>query len=169
MGCMGEYGLTEYYNNCFNKGVKYQDWIIDQLRKTNPCLIIIPYNSINYQYSNGESATGIEIKFDEQIQKYGNLYIETHEKTNQNISEYHESGIFRKDNTYLWLIGDYNEAFLFGKNHLQQIFKATNMWKKLGVVKRETPTSKGFTLPKENAKNGICIKHFIFKNEKMEW
>ncbi len=85
--------MTEYYKGKFEEGLKYQDFIADQLRKADPCIIVCAYSSRDYQNEHGESASGIEIKYDMKLKETGNLYIETAEKSHPDIPDYTPSGI----------------------------------------------------------------------------
>lgn len=154
--------MTKYYDEKLKDGLEYQDFIADQLRKADPCIIIGAYSSRKYQLEHGESMSGIEIKYDMKMKSTGNLYIETAEKSNALISDYTPSGIMRDDNTWLYLIGDYEEAFLFSKKQLKMIYADEKNYHKRGIVKRQTDTSIGFTYPVKDALGGMCLRHFKF-------
>ena len=98
---------TTYYNKQLEKALEFQDFVADKLY--NIGISLNCYSSRKYQYEKGESRSGIEIKFDDQRKKTGNLYIEYAEKSNPNNKNYVPSGIERKDNTWLYVIGDYDE------------------------------------------------------------
>lgn len=155
--------MTEYYMEKLQQGLEYQDFIADYLRKSDPCIILGAYSSRKYQNERGESASGIEIKYDMQMHKTGNVYIEVAEKSNPSILDYMPSGIMRNDNTWLYLIGDYEQALLFSKNQLKMLYANRERWKDRNIRQRQTQTSIGFTYPIEKALNGMCLKHFVFK------
>lgn len=159
--------MTDYYKDQLEEAMLYQDFVIDQLRKADPCIIIPVYSSRRSQYEKGESACGIEIKHDKKYENGSpNLYIEIAEKTDSTISEYSPSGIFRNDNTWLYLIGSYESAFLFSKHQLQAIYASQENWKRRGIFAVETPTSKGFCYPVQSAmRNGTILKQFNFKGK----
>ena len=154
--------MTEYYKDRLEKGLEYQDFVAEQLRKATPCIIIGAYSSRKYQNKYGESASGIEIKYDSKFGETGNLYIEVAEKSRADLPEYTPSGIMRADNTWLYLIGDYSRAFLFGKRQLQSVFADESLWRKRGIRRRQTDTSIGFTYPVESAMRGMCLRVFEF-------
>lgn len=156
--------MTEYYKGKLEAGLEYQDFIAEQLRKGSPCIIVGPYSSKKYQNEFGESMSGIEIKYDMMMKKTGNLYFEVAEKSNADLPEYTASGIMRDDNTWLYLIGDYERAFLFSKKQLQRIYLQDKYHAVRGIQKRQTPTSIGFTFPIDNARKSLCLKEFIFMN-----
>lgn len=103
----------------------------------------------------GETAEGLEIKFDGRLKDTGNLYIETAEKTKATNTNYYPSGIFRDDNTRAIWIGDYKEAFVISKKALQDVY-AANAHKKVQIT-----TSQGFLLTKDEAKE-IAKYYFQF-------
>ena len=115
--------MTEYYKEKFEAGCEYQDFVSDILR-IKLGLFVGPYSSRKYQYEKGESQAGIEIKHDMQIQKYKNIFIETAEKTDANNSNWIPSGIYRSDNGWLYVIGDYHELFIFSKFQLRKIVES---------------------------------------------
>ena len=155
--------MTDEYRAKLEAGLEYQDFIADQLRKADPCIIIGAYSSQRWQFEHGESASGIEIKHDKQLWHTRNLYIEVAEKTRPDKPEFSPSGIMRDDNTWLYLIGDYNEAFLFSKHQLKSIYADRANYELRGIKERQTLTSIGFTYPVRNAVLGMCLRHFIFK------
>lgn len=153
--------MTDLYAENMKKGLEYQDFIVHRLMREG--LFIGIYTSRKYQFEYGESASGIEIKFDGKLQETGNLYFETAEKANASNLEYVSSGIMRQDNTWAYLIGDYHEAFLFSKKQLCNLLTISKeKQKSLCMRFREIATSRGFTLPKEKAMEWLCLKHFIF-------
>lgn len=148
-----KFRMTENYKEMLQKGLEYQDFITDVLIKEIG-ISLSSYNSQKYQFTRGENKQGFEIKFDDKYKTTNNLYIETEEKTNELNQNFVSSGIFRNDNTWLWVIGNYNEVFIFSKKHLKLMF-VTNKFK---IV--ETKTSKGFLVGKKDADN-YCIKKII--------
>ena len=138
---MKEY--DDYYKRMINNGQKYQDFITDQFLKIG--IPILFYSSKKYQYEQGESANGFEIKFDDKFKQTGNIYIELFEKRNPDNIEYIKSGINRDDNTIFYVIGDYDTIFLFSKTMLK------NIEKDYKIIENNTKTSKGYLLPNRDA------------------
>lgn len=134
---------NEYYAAKLKEGEHYQDFVVEELYKAG--LPIISYSSKKYQCEIGENKAGIEIKNDQKFRQTGNFYIEVAEKSNPDKKEYSPSGIYRDDNTWLYIIGDYQSIYIFSKKQLQFLFQQH--------TKREvvTPTSKGFLLPIKDA------------------
>lgn len=158
--------MTDYYKDRLEKGLEYQDFVCDRLRQMNPARIILPYCSRKYQHEYGESGGGYEIKLDTRIRETGNIYIEVAEKSDPDNPEFVRSGIWRDDNTVYWLIGDYEEAFLFSKRQLQMICSSgrEDYRQKNGIRRRETPTSIAYTFPLEFVrKGGYCLETFDFR------
>jgi hypothetical protein len=129
---------NKYYQKKLEEGLEYQDFCTDKLFELG--INVNVYSSKKYQFSKGESKTGIEFKLDNQFKRTGNLYIEYSEKANPNNENYICSGIERKDNTWLHIQGNYEVIYIFAKNWLQGI-------KKTKVRHVTTPTSKGYLLP----------------------
>ena len=138
--------MTSYYQSQFKDGIEYQDFIFDTLYGLG--LPLISYSSKKYQCEKGENKAGIEIKYDKKFRITGNLYIETDEKSNENIQNYTRSGIFRDDKTWLYLIGDYKTIYVFAKRHL--VMKAKSLREVI------TPTYIGVLLPLKEAENLAC-------------
>ena len=111
--------------------------------------IHLDFTKKTHQLDIGETLQGIGIKYDRKYKQTGNLYIEVAEKTHPENEEYIRSGIFRKDNTWLYVIGDYQTVFLFSKKRLIKIKDSCP-----SVV---TPTSMGF-LVNDNLAKSECIK-----------
>lgn len=119
--------MTEIYANNLQLGLEYQDFVFDQLRRRDDMPIFLgAYASRKYQNDKGESPSGLEIKYDRRFHETGNLYIEIAEKSDATLHEYTASGIMRDDNSWLYLIGDYDEAFIFPKNLLRAFCVPTN-------------------------------------------
>jgi len=141
--------MTEDYKTKLEIGLHYQDFVIERLYEAG--LPVIGYSSKEYQNLVGENMAGIEIKYDRLFRKTGNLYIETAEKSNPANHEYYPSGIFRKDNTWLYVIGDYQTIHVFSKKQLQQVRDR--------YEQKTTPTSIGYVLPlNEHTLNFMAVK-----------
>lgn len=142
--------MTPYYKEKLRQGEYFQDYVVELLYENG--LPIISYASKEYQCNVGENRAGIEIKNDMNFRKTGNLYIETAEKSNPSNREYVPSGIFREDNTWLYLIGDKDTVYILSKKQLR-ILHALKKYREV-----ETPTSRGFLLPVADAEKHYSIK-----------
>lgn len=134
----------EYYEIHKNKGDQYEDFIADKLSEILG-INITNYKTREYNLKN-ENRQGIEIKYDDNYKTTKNLFIETNEKTNIEWG-FVPSGIYREDNSWLYLIGDFKRAFIFDKGILVKIHQTKRM------IEAETPTSKGFLLTEKIAIN----------------
>lgn len=147
--------MTPYYAEQLEEARKYQDFVKHELYKRG--IPIVFNDSTQYQYGEGENILGIEIKNDKKFRDTGNLYIEVEEKADAINSEYVKSGIFRDDNSWLYLIGDYLTIYIFAVNFLVAMYKTG---KYRDTV---TPTSKGFLIPLGDA-NKYAAKVIDIKN-----
>lgn len=148
------------YKPQLEEAARYQDFITDELLKRG--LVLNQYASREYQRRVGESASGIEIKYDKRMSDTGNVYIEVAEKSNPSMPSYTASGVCRNDNTWLYLIGDYDKALLMSKRQLYVCTKNSEWCARNGVLFRETPTSLGYTFPVECCKRFLCLRLFEF-------
>ena len=114
---------TEYYTQMLEKGLEFQDFACKLFYDNG--LPLVMYNSQKNQLS-GENMAGIEIKFDDKMHETGNLFIEVSEKTNPANPNYVPSGIFRKDNSWLYAIGNYTVIYLFSKKRLRKAYALRN-------------------------------------------
>ena len=105
--------------------------------------------------------SGIEIKYDMKFAETGNLYFEVAERTNP-LFNFSPSGIKRKDNAWLYLIGNYERAFLFSKRQLISIHENMESYGYMGIAEKETATSKGFILPVSKIPKWLILKEFNF-------
>jgi len=129
----------DYYKDQLNEALEFQDFIADTLYQHG--IVIMNYGSKKYQIGKGENKIGCEIKYDKKFRETGNLYIELKEKSNPYNINYIDSGINRKDNTWLYIIGDYKTIFIFGKRMLYFLSQ------KYTAIENKTKTSIGFLLP----------------------
>lgn len=150
--------MNDYYKEKLKQGLYYQDFVIEELYKVG--LPIISYSSKQYQHLVGENKAGLEIKNDSNYKTTGNIYIEVAEKPDASKKEYWASGIYRSDNTWLYLIGDTDRIFIFSKKQLVLIHER----KKYREV--SIPTSKGFLLPVADAEKFYALKIIECNNEK---
>lgn len=149
--------MTIEYKEMLEKGLTYQDFVVEQLY--NIGLPIISYSSKKYQHMIGENKCGFEIKFDDRMKTTGNIYIEIAEKSNASNREYFPSGIYRNDNTWLYIIGNYEVVYLFSKKHLRMIYEDKN---RLDIFRRvQTQTSQGFLVPMKYAEEKLAVKHLV--------
>ena len=136
---------AEYYKSQLGDAKEFQDFVAEKLYHIG--LPLFNYTSKKYQYEHGENKLGVEIKFDKKFESTGNLWIELAEKSRPSNVTYINSGIQRNDNTWLYLIGNYEKIFIFPKSLLFQLAK-TGKYK---IIENTYKTSKGFLLPSNDA------------------
>jgi hypothetical protein len=137
--------MTPYYREKLEQGKEYQDFVSDVLYKIG--LPLFSYNSKKYQVEHGENKLGIEIKFDDRYAETGNIWIEIAEKSNPSNAAYVLSGIYRTDNTWLYVIGNRTKIFVFAKTILKLLHKTGRYAERENNLK----TSKGFLLNNADA------------------
>ena len=134
----------QQYRKLLEEAWEFQDFICAECAKIG--IFIHCFQSKQYQ-NQGEGITGIEIKLDKKMES-GNLYIEFCEKKTATNKDYANSGVFRDDNTWLWIIGDYKKVFFFSHAQLKQVVKETQTGKyPFRQVENRTGTSHGILLP----------------------
>lgn len=130
----------------------YQDFVMEMCA-SHANLIIQVYGSKEFQWNVGESRQGVEIKFDDKMASTGNLWIEVAEKAEPREGAYATSGIYRNDNTWLYIIGNYDTIFVFPKNILQMLHAA----KRYRELENSYKTSVGYLLPSTEAEKYACL------------
>lgn len=89
---------------------------------------------------------GVEIKYDRDMAKTGNVYFETVEKSELANSAYIASRILRDDNIWLYTIGDYSALYLCAKNLLRRIYECERKPSGYRIVENGSRTSVGMLL-----------------------
>jgi len=150
---------TPYYRKKLEEGKWFQDFIQEQLYKFG--LSIVSYSSKEYQHKYGENRAGIEMKYDQKYKEFHNLFIEIAEKSHPDNINFVPSGIYANSNTWLYLIGDEEEFFIFAKNFLIQWHKEDKFKIVFGYPKDDylkiKPTSIGYLIPVKQAKEKYAI------------
>jgi len=136
-----------YYQDKLNEGLEFQDLVTNALYQRG--IVVIGYASRRYQVEEGENMLGAEIKRDGKFRETGNLYIETAEKSNPDNPAYAASGIYRQDNSWLFVIGDEKTIYIFSTKYLRLLEKR--------YQRKQKPTSIGFLMPIEEA-DRYCIR-----------
>ena len=130
---------TDYYNEKLQEGLEFQDIVTKALYSMG--IIVVGYASRCFQAKYGENMLGAEIKRDGRFRDTGNIYIEIKEKAHPGNDEYVDSGIYREDNSWLYIIGDEKKAWIFSIKYLRWLHKS----KPYQAMK--IPTSCGFLMP----------------------
>jgi len=143
MGGVMNCKMTDIYKERLLQGKEYENFVRKVLKeKMN--LSVDVYKNIQDQYNIGESEQGFEIKYDKRYKETNNIYIEVAEKTNKNNLNFIDSGIYRNDNSWILLIGNFDVIYFFGINTLRLLYE-TDRFKKVN-----TETSKAFLLYPED-------------------
>lgn len=132
--------LHAKYESNLAEAQKFEDFASDKLHSVG--ISIGVYRSKHFQIMYGESRAGFEIKYDTKRINTSNLFIETEERPSVN-AEFKPSGPFHKDNSWMYVIGDYHKIWIFSCNELRRVST------KFRFV--DTPTAKGFLLPVSEA------------------
>lgn len=147
--------MDKYYKDQLEDGLQFQDFVFDVLYEYG--IPLISYSSKKYQVEKGENKAGIEIKYDKQFIKTGNFWIELYEKSHPSKKKWIASGILRDDNTWLYLIGNYDVFYIFPKKYLKLISNQFH------ILVNKRKTSKGFLL---DIKRADTIAAKIIKPER---
>ena len=136
-----------YYQQKLEQGLQFQDFATRELYQRG--IVVVGYSSKYYQNKCGENVLGAEIKRDGLFRDTGNLYIETAEKSHPDNENYILSGIFRKNNSWLFVIGDEKTLYIFSTKYLQML---SGRYRKV-----EKTTSRGYLMPLDEAEK-YCIR-----------
>jgi len=139
---MTAHAYDDYRDNKIESGLLYQDFIVDLMLQVLR-FPVTTYSSRLYQTTVGEGPCGVEIKHDEKYATTKRLWIEVAEKARPRDGDYAPSGICRDDNSWLYIIGNYDVVFVFSK----VLLRAYHDTGRYPVRENNTRTSKGFLLP----------------------
>lgn len=176
MGCFWQsnciammYQNNSNHKNSLEVGTQFQDFVVEQLHYELGINVSI-YQSKKYQFEKGESLQRIEIKYDSrstgdsthgECTATGNVGIEVAEKTNAQNYNFVPSGIFRRDNTFLYIVGNYDVLWIFAKKQLIKIYNENKY-----PIRTTLPTIQTMLIPVEDA-DEICIHKLVFNKKKM--
>lgn len=137
--------------NSFADGMQFQDFVVEQFNAWG--LYIQLYTSKLYQYQRGESVQRVEIKLDRRCTETGRLSIEVGERTAID-RPWVASGIYRDDNTCMYIQGNHEVLYLFDKKFLIRLHQHRDG--KFEESPREKPTVRKFYLTLAHA-DKYCI------------
>ena len=129
--------------NSFADGMEFQDFVVEQFNKWG--LHIQLHASKRFQFERGESVQRIEIKLDNRCTETGRLSIEVGERTKV-TSSWVASGIYRPDQTCMYIQGNYSLLYLFDRKVLQR-YHQQKCEGRFEESPKETPTVRKFYLP----------------------
>jgi len=139
--------------NSFDSGMEFQDFVCCELAKQG--IVLQNLASKKMQFEVGENLQGFEIKLDRRCTDTGRLSIEVAEKSHAGMPNYTPSGIYRKDNTWLYIQGNYKRLYIFGVGFLRRLYESGKMGE------NTQPTIKAFFLPLDKA-DIYCLKRMDF-------
>lgn len=142
------------HKNSFEIGKEFEDFVCIQLAKDG--IILQNINSKKFQFGTGENLQGFEIKCDNVHTRTGRLSIEIAEKTNAMNKNYINSGIYRGDNSWLYIQGNYDLFFIFSITMLKLLHN------RKVYEEKEMATLKSFYLPHSDCFK-FCCKFYDFK------
>lgn len=160
-----KYKGNNVHQDSLETGLQFQDFISQKFPEIMGFNISI-FQSKKYQMERGESVQGVEIKYDARStgdctyyknKATNNVGIEVFEKSSRNQKVWTKSGILRKDNTWLYVVGNYHQAWLFSKKRLVELYHA----KRYNIV-QTLPTIKTMLMPLSQA-DRHCEKKLIFR------
>jgi hypothetical protein len=140
-----------YYQEKLEEGLRYQDYVTDVLYEHG--IVLVTYVSKERGRS-GENKLGAEVKRDGKFRVTGNLYLETHEKRHPNDVGIYESGIYRQDNSWLYVIGDETTFWILSKKLLCEFARQ----RPCRFRSIETPSSRGLLMPLADADRWCALK-----------
>jgi len=129
----------------FESGLDFQDFVATKLHD-NLGITITNYSSMKWQFTTGENRQGIEIKLDRTCTNTNRLSIEIAEKSKAINPLFVPSGIYRNDNSWLYIQGTPRIIFVFAKSLLIGLHKSGK------YDEHEEPTIKAFFLPFDDAR-----------------
>jgi len=108
--------MATKYPNCpdpdsFQTGLEFQDFVCMQLAKQG--IVLQNLASKRMQFEVGENLQGFEIKLDRRCTESNRLSIEVAEKSRADMPNWTPSGIYRNDNTWLYIQGNYEVLYVF--------------------------------------------------------
>lgn len=109
------------HNNPLQVGAEFLDFVLVTLQPMG--LYLQPFTSKKWQYQKGESLQGWEVKYDRRCTETGRLSIEVAEKVKAANVKWVPSGIYRSDNTWLYIQGNYTCFYIFIKRFLVALHK----------------------------------------------
>lgn len=136
-----------YYDKKLEEGLQFQDIVTRELYLRG--IVVVGYSSRRFQNEQGENMLGAEIKRDDKFRESGNIYLEVAEKSHPDNPQYIPSGIMRKDNSWLFVIGDEKTVWIFPTEYLRRI---KHRYKQV-----TTATSIGHLMPLADA-DKYCIR-----------
>ncbi len=145
------------YENLYEDGLKFQDFCIPIFLQIGMPLMI--YGSKEMQLK-GENMNGIELKLDRKIKD--RLLIEYQEKSKANNEFWVDSGILKKDNSYLYAVGNEGQIWLLPRKVLVRLFNLYSHGSPV-YTRGSSATGRWYYLPIEEA-DYYCVNKWTKDN-----
>lgn len=164
---MVQYKGNNRHEDSFEIGLEFQDFVMIKLIELMGFNISY-FQSKKYQFQYGESLQGIEIKYDARCtgdctyyknNPTGNVVIECFEKTHKDNPKWIPSGILRNDNTWLYVVGNHDQIWIFSKKRLKNLYDAN----RYGCT-QTLDTVKNMLMPISHA-DAHCEKKLVFSKQ----
>lgn len=142
---------TQIYQDNLQEGKEFEDYCYRWL-EVHKRTRITPCEGKDLQIKVGENYFGLEIKLDKMFRTTQRLYIEIKERSHTRYA-YTDSGIFRKDNSFLYAVGDRETLYVFDKKRLKAFYEYVKSKIDKGehgghrIVENGLKTSYGWLLP----------------------
>ena len=135
---------TQTTEQKFKRGITFESYLSDWFQKEKG-ISLSTYHAEKEQQI-GENRQGIEIKNDQLYKETGNLFISVkREYPGYNGSLTIDWGAFKKDNTWLYVIGDKSKHWVFLRKTLQRYYTIKQPELKRSIIKNGFEF--GFLLP----------------------
>lgn len=147
--------MTPRYGKAkLDEGARFEQFVHDLV---NPWGLTFWVNSDPiFQKTKGESFQGCEVKLDAGCVKYGHLSIEIAEKSHPSNPDWVASGIFKADNSWAYIQGNYEMVFVFSKKWLLRYYAEKNP-----PLHEYNGTVRKFHLPEKNDALALATKGAI--------
>lgn len=135
------------YDADLEAGMEFEDFVYEILYLHG--LPVVAFRTMRGQ-RRGENLAGFEIKYDRLFAQTRNLFIETEECPEPGMP-LKPAGIYARDNSWLYVIGNRSVLFFFAHTTLRELHR----WQRDGrlVLERKSlPTARGFVLPEAHAR-----------------
>lgn len=133
----------------FQVGLEFQDFVCELLSEQG--IILQNLVSKKRQFERGENIQGFEIKLDLRCTETKRLSIEIAEKAKAGNPVWIASGIYRDDNSWLYIQGNYEVLYVFAKKFLVLLHKADQERAQKRFPEHETLTVRAFYLSFDDA------------------
>lgn len=108
-----------YYGEQLEKAEAWEQYIVERLQAEGR--VVERHKTRAAQYAHGDTTIGLELKFDLELTRTGNLYIEVAEKSRPEQAEWIDSGIYARADFKWYGVGDYRDFYIFRRSALKRL------------------------------------------------